>query len=95
MSQNMASEVAQSGVLAPGNRPLELILSPAAKAALAAGVPESTRAAYAKDFKDWYAEVGRTALPATAEPLTEYATHLAYGPEGEAAEDHSRHHGLP
>lgn len=59
-------------------------LSPAARAAVARGVPDSTRAAYKKDFDDftdWCAENGRTALPATAETLTEYATHLAYRAE--------------
>jgi site-specific recombinase XerD len=51
-------------------------------AAVAAGVPDSTLAAYGRDlddFRTWCGMVGRTALPATAETLTEYATHLAYG----------------
>lgn len=57
------------------------MLSPAAKAALAAGVPPSTARAYGKDvsdFVDWCAEVDRSALPATAETIAEYATYLAY-----------------
>lgn len=60
---------------------LDTSLSPAAQAAVARGVPDSTRAAYRKDWKDfveWCASVGRTALPATSETLTEYATHMAY-----------------
>jgi integrase len=80
----MTSEVARTDAPRPSERPLDLVLSPAAKAALAAGVPASTSAAYAKDFEDfttWCTDVGRTALPATAETLTEYATHLAYGPK--------------
>lgn len=56
-------------------------LSPAAAAALAAGVPPATSRAYAGDWKRftaWCAEHGHAALPASAEVLTEYATHLAY-----------------
>lgn len=44
-------------------------------------MPESTRRAYAGDldrFAAWCASTGRAALPASAETLTEYATHLAY-----------------
>lgn len=80
----MTSEVAQTSASPASRRPIDFTLSPAAKAAIAAGVPESTRAAYAndlKDFTDWCAVAGRTPLPATAETLTEYATHLAYGPK--------------
>lgn len=79
----MTSEVATTTGSGDGQRPIDLTLSPTARAALQAGVPESTGAAYKKDlddFVDWCASVGRTALPATAETLTEYATHLAYGP---------------
>jgi site-specific recombinase XerD len=56
-------------------------LSQAAAAAVAAGVPEETRRAYAGDWKrfsQWCAQSGRSALPASAETVTEYATHLAY-----------------
>lgn len=80
----MTSEVAQTSTSPADQRPIDFTLSPAAKAAIAAGVPESTRVAYAndlEDFADWCAAVGRTPLPATAETLTEYATHLAYGPK--------------
>jgi len=60
-------------------------LSAAAAAAIAEGVPESTRRAYAGDwqrFAHWCTTAGRTALPATSATLTEYATHL--GQQGKA-----------
>lgn len=56
-------------------------LSDAAIEALAAGIPDSTRAAYKADLKcfaRWCAETGHSGLPATANTLTEYATYLAY-----------------
>lgn len=80
----MTSEVATTGSSGADKRPQDLALSPAAKAALRAGVPESTAVAYKKDLDDfiaWCADTDRTALPATAETLTEYATYLAYGPK--------------
>jgi len=55
-------------------------LSPAAAAALAAGMPSSTRRAYTGDwtrFTAWCRRTEQTARPATAETLIEYATHLA------------------
>jgi len=58
-------------------------LSDAAREAIMAGVPESTRRAYESDwsaFAAWCAEHGRVALPATAETLTEYVTHLTLTP---------------
>jgi site-specific recombinase XerD len=58
-------------------------LSAAARAAVAAGVPDSTRRAYASDlaqYATWCAGVGRTSLPATPETLTEYVTHLTTTP---------------
>jgi site-specific recombinase XerD len=56
-------------------------LSPAARAAVAAGMPESTRRAYTEDIKRfaaWCAEHGRGGLPTDGTTLTEYATHVAY-----------------
>jgi site-specific recombinase XerD len=56
-------------------------LSPAARTALAAGTPDATRRAYTEDrdlFVTWCAETARVAMPADADTLTEYATHLAY-----------------
>lgn len=56
-------------------------LSPAARAAVADGMPANTRRAYTEscaEYATWCQETGRTALPATAETLTEYATYLAY-----------------
>lgn len=58
-------------------------LSPAARAAVAAGIPEATRRAYAADWKTftaWCAERGRVPMPATAQTLTEYVTHLTTAP---------------
>lgn len=55
-------------------------LSPAARAAFAAGTPAATRRAYNEDvdlFRAWCDETGRMAMPASADTLTEYATHLA------------------
>jgi site-specific recombinase XerD len=49
--------------------------------ALAAGVPDSTRAAYVADvkaFAEWCAETDHCGLPATPETLAAYATYLAY-----------------
>lgn len=54
-------------------------LSPEATAAVAAGVPASTRRAYDSDFRAytaWCAAAGRTPLPATPQTVTEYVTHL-------------------
>lgn len=56
-------------------------LSAAALAAIEAGVPDSTRAAYKADwarFTTWCQQYGRDPLPASAETLTEYTTYLAY-----------------
>lgn len=66
-----------------GLTPADLTLSDAARAALAAGVPESTRRAYAGDWKTftaWCASNGRTPLPATPETIVEYTTHLTITP---------------
>lgn len=56
-------------------------LSPAARAAVAAGMPETTRRAYRENvklFEDWCAETGRDGLPTDGGVLTEYATFRAY-----------------
>jgi site-specific recombinase XerD len=56
-------------------------LSPAARSAVAAGMPASTRRAYSDDvrrFATWCEATGRGGLPADRETLTEYATHVAY-----------------
>lgn len=69
----MTGEIARTR--APG------ILSPEARAAVAAGMPDSTRRAYGEDIKhfaDWSAATGRGGLPANGAVLAEYATHLAY-----------------
>lgn len=61
----------------------DLSLSPAAQAAIEAGIPDSTRRAYRRDwtaFTAWCAARGRLPLPATAQTLTEYATHLTTAP---------------
>jgi site-specific recombinase XerD len=84
MELDLASEV--SPITAPdaAQTSRDLSLSPAARAAVAAGRARSTDAAYNDDweaFKRWCASVGRTALPATGETLAEYATHLAYRPK--------------
>ncbi|WP_433259506.1 tyrosine-type recombinase/integrase (plasmid) [Streptosporangium sp. CA-135522] len=58
-------------------------LSPDARAAIAAGVPASTRRAYATDwraFTAWCHVAGRLPLPATAETVAEYVTHLTTAP---------------
>lgn len=58
-------------------------LSPAARQALEDGTADATRRAYSRDwqaFTDWCAAVGLVALPATAETVTEYVTHLTAAP---------------
>lgn len=55
-------------------------VSEATRVRIERAVPESTRRAYTGDlsrFSAWCAERGRSALPATAETLADYATHLA------------------
>lgn len=56
-------------------------LSPEAIAAVAAGIPPSTREAYTRDLQEyrrWCESADRTPLPTSTHTLTEYATHLAY-----------------
>lgn len=58
-------------------------LTPAARAAIEAGVPASTRRAYTRDwqqFAHWCAAAGRVPLPATPETITEYVAHLTTAP---------------
>ncbi|GAA4866007.1 site-specific integrase [Kitasatospora terrestris] len=58
-------------------------LSGAAQAAMAAGIPDSTKRAYSGDwqrFTDWCTAHGRTPLPATPETLIEYVTVLTTQP---------------
>ncbi|MFI1294390.1 tyrosine-type recombinase/integrase [Streptomyces sp. NPDC020792] len=58
-------------------------LTPAARQAVADGIPASTRRAYSADlavFTAWCASVGRRPLPATPETVTEYAAHLTLTP---------------
>ncbi|GII89714.1 hypothetical protein Ssi03_77040 [Sphaerisporangium siamense] len=67
----------------PAHTAVDHWLSPAARAAIEAGVPESTRRAYARDwsaFAAWCAERGRAPMPATAQTVTEYVTHLTAVP---------------
>lgn len=64
---------------APGAGP-DTTVSARVLGRIAASVPESTRQAYASDWKifaEWCAGTGRSALPCTAETLAEYASHLA------------------
>lgn len=71
----MAGDVAPAAPGAVG-------LSPAARAAVAAGMPASTRRAYTEDirhFGEWCAAAGHGGLPTSGTVLAEYATHLAYG----------------
>lgn len=68
---------------APAVLDTDRLLSPAAVAAVAAGIPDSTRRAYDSDFRaftSWCSTAGRTPLPATPETVTEYVTHLTTAP---------------
>ncbi|GLX02958.1 tyrosine-type recombinase/integrase [Microtetraspora sp. NBRC 16547] len=72
-----------AAVALPVHTEADLSLSEAARAAIEAGVPESTRRAYASDWKSftaWCSTAGRTPFPATAQTLTEYVTHLTTAP---------------
>ncbi|TFE54711.1 integrase [Streptomyces sp. ICN441] len=54
-------------------------LSPEARAAVDEGIPAETRRGYAGDwhrFTTWCESTGRRALPASADTVTEYMTHL-------------------
>ncbi|MFD8563408.1 hypothetical protein ACFV1N_39560 [Streptosporangium canum] len=65
----------------------DLHLSPVARTAIEAGVPDSTRRAYAanwKAFAAWCAACGRVPLPATPATVTEYITHLSTAPSARA-----------
>lgn len=58
----------------------DYVVSASTRERIGRAVPESTRRAYAGDlarFAEWCAEHGRSALPATAETIADYATHLA------------------
>jgi integrase len=58
----------------------DLALSASALARLDRAMPDNTRRAYerqARDFVTWCAQHGRTPLPATAQTLAEYVSHLA------------------
>jgi len=58
-------------------------LSPRAEADVQAGIPASTRRAYNSDFTGfaaWCLETGRNPLPADAETVTEYLSHLKHTP---------------
>ncbi|GAA3420314.1 integrase [Streptosporangium vulgare] len=58
-------------------------LSAAARARVADGMADNTNRAYARDwetFTTWCATTGRSPLPASAETLAEYVTHLAITP---------------
>ncbi|MEV0756803.1 tyrosine-type recombinase/integrase [Streptosporangium sp. NPDC050280] len=74
-------------VVAPVAQPVhsaaDFAVSDAAREAVLAGIPASTRRAYASDwsaFTAWCARHGRLLLPATAETITEYVTHLTATP---------------
>lgn len=71
------SEIPQAGSLSSRS---PSVLSDAARAAFEAGTPAATKRAYNDDvrlFRAWCEETGRVAMPASADTLTEYATHLA------------------
>ena len=58
-------------------------LSDAARAAMDAGVPDSTKRAYSGDwqrFTTWCSETGRRPLPASPETLVEYTAYLTTAP---------------
>jgi site-specific recombinase XerD len=58
-------------------------VSDATREAILAGIPASTQRAYAADwsaFTAWCSERGRLPLPATAETIAEYVTHLTVTP---------------
>jgi integrase len=80
MNQNLAvtgsSEPVRQGAA-------QASLSPAARAAVAAGMPGSTRRAYLEDvnrFQAWCTATGRSGLPTDGNTLTEYATYLTQTP---------------
>ncbi|WP_406314577.1 hypothetical protein OHA77_39825 [Streptosporangium sp. NBC_01639] len=73
--RDAAPPPAPEGLAHPGlHAAADFALSEATRAALTEAVPASTRGAYAADmaaFTAWCAGQGRTALPATAETVTE------------------------
>ncbi|MER7130098.1 tyrosine-type recombinase/integrase [Streptosporangium saharense] len=74
---------AGAAIVAVVHTAVDHALSPAARAAVEAGMPASTRRAYAADWKGftaWCTSVGRVALPTTAQTVTEYAAHLTRAP---------------
>lgn len=76
MNQNQAVEIRPDGSLTPA----DTTLSDGARERIRASVPQSTRRVYSGDwtrYTAWCAEAGRTALPATAQTLSEYANLLA------------------
>ncbi|MFF3891794.1 tyrosine-type recombinase/integrase [Streptomyces sp. NPDC001812] len=67
-------------------------LSPQARAAVEAGIPDSTRRAYSSDFRQfatWCAENGHGYLPATADTVTEYIAHLIATPRPRTGQPYS------
>ncbi|MEV6155415.1 site-specific integrase [Nonomuraea sp. NPDC052129] len=75
--------VAPAALAVPVHSAADIALSDDARAAILAGIPESTRRAYASDwsaFTAWCADRGRVALPSTTETVTEYVTHLTLTP---------------
>ncbi|MFF2933549.1 tyrosine-type recombinase/integrase [Streptomyces mirabilis] len=74
-SDSTATEIAPTATRRP--------LSAAARAAVQAGIPESTRRAYSADFQqfsEWCAMEHLPYLPADPETVTEYVTHLTITP---------------
>jgi site-specific recombinase XerD len=75
MSQELQRVTGHLEVSRPGR------LSPAARAAVVAGMPAETQRAYRGDvrrFEQWCRDAGQPCLPADADTLAEYASHLAY-----------------
>src|SRR6202020_1413238 len=77
------SEVAEqlsAAVIGPGYAPADFDLPHATATLIAEAVPENTALAYRsrwRSFEAWCARAGRVALPATAQTVAAYLTHLA------------------
>ncbi|MFF7158117.1 tyrosine-type recombinase/integrase [Streptomyces sp. NPDC008139] len=91
MSQNSEVAVSANGLpVRVADAPL--ILSDAARAALAAGTADSTRRAYSTDwhhFTSWCSDAGLVPLPATPETVVEYVTHLTTEPRPKTGRPYS------
>jgi integrase len=78
--EGMSSELVPARDRAPESPDPDLNLSDGAQARLDRSMPANTRRAYerqARDFVNWCGRQSRTAMPATAQTLAEYVSHLA------------------